>query len=406
VSLPVDEVLRIEGGRVLATLIRLTGDFDLAEDALQDAVLVALERWPRTGVPDSPAAWLTTTARNKALDRIRREARRAGKEQEAVGLLDDAPPPSGDDRLRLLFTSCHPALSPDARVALTLRTICGLRTSEIAAAFLVSETTIGQRITRAKRKIATARIPYRIPPTHEWPDRLPSVLAAVYVVFTTGHHAPGGAMTGRVELAAEAIRLGRMLRELMPDEPEVTGLLALMLATHARRAARIGPGGEQVLLEDQDRGAWDHAAIAEAAELVDASIRRSPAGPYRLEAAIACLHGLAPDFDHTDWPQIVELYRMLESVKPGPVVRVNRAVAEAMVAGPAAGLALLEDLAGADRWHLAWAARGALLDRAADPEGARAAYLRALSLEMNDADRRLLERRVDALDARPKDRRP
>lgn len=397
-TLPLDEVLRVEGGRVLATLIRLTGDFDLAEDALQDAVLVALERWPRTGLPDRPAAWLTTTARNRALDRIRRESRRTGKEREAVRLLDDTPAPDGDDLLRLIFTCCHPALAPESRVALTLRTVCGLRTPEIAAAFLVPEPTMGQRISRAKRKIATARIPYRIPPPHDWPDRLPSVLATVYVMFTTGHHPPVGTPAGRVELAGEAIRLGRMLVELMPDEPEAAGLLALMLATHARRGARIGPGGAQVLLEDQDRSRWDGAAIAEAADLVDASLRRAPVGPYRLEAAIACLHGLAPSFAETDWPQIVELYRMLETVKPGPVVRVNRAVAEAMASGPAVGLSLLERLEGAERWHLAWAVRGTLLDRAGDPDGAREAYRTALALEMNDDDRRLLERRLRELD--------
>lgn len=396
-----DEVLRIEGGRVLATLIRLTGDFTLAEDALQDAVVVALERWPKTGVPNNPAAWLTTAARNKALDRVRRESRRREKETEAMRLLT-APMEAADgsdDRLRLLFTCCHPALSHEAQVALTLRTICGLHTSEIARAFLAPEPTVGQRISRAKRKIAAAHIPYRVPADHELPDRLPAVLSVIYLIFTTGHHAPHGRLDSRVDLAEEAIRLSRLLAELMPDEAEVQGLLALLLATHARSAARLDGTGDLVLLAEQDRSRWDHTAIEEASRLVEANLRRGTAGPYLVQAAIACLHGVAASFPETDWAQIAQLYAILERIQPTPVVRVNRAVAVSFTAGAGAGLAILDTVDGVDTWHFLWTTRADLLAKAGDREGAIANYRRALGCEMNDSDRRFVERRITELDA-------
>ena len=393
-----DEVVRIEGGRVLATLIRLCGDFDLAEDALQDAVVVALERWNRIGVPDNPGAWLTTAARNKALDRLRREARRSGKETEAFRMLAEPPDRSqGDDRLRLIFTCCHPALAPAARVALTLHTIGGLTTNEIARAFLVPDPTMGQRISRAKRKIAVARIPYRVPEPPELPERLPAVLAVVYLIFTTGHHAPAGRLDSRVDLAEEAIRLGWLLVELMPDEPECLGLLALMLATHARRPARLDPAGNLVLLPDQDRSRWDHAAIAEATQYVGRVLGRRTVGPYQIQAAIACLHGLADSDDATDWKQIVDLYRWLEQIAPSPVVTVNRAVAEAKVFGPEAAIELLERTTGVERWHLYWSTMAALHRQAGRIEEATRAYRSALECEMNDSDRRFLERRLRSL---------
>lgn len=385
----------------MATLVRLTGDFQLAEDALQDAVLVALEQWPDRGMPTNPAGWLTTTARNKALDRLRRESRRSEKEHEAMRLLDDAPdPPDGrDDRLRLIFTSCHPALSMEARVALTLRTIGGLTTDEIARAFLVPSTTMGQRISRAKKKIATARIPYRIPPDHELPDRLPAVLGVLYLILTTGHHAPEGRLDARVDLSAEATRLARLLVELMPDADECYGLLALSLATHARQPARLDADGAPVLLPDQDRSLWDHHAIAEAAALVSERVRRRAAGPYVLQAAIACAHGVATTYDETDWESIAELYRLLEERQPTPVVRVNRAVAVGQAFGPEDGLRLLTEVTGVDRWHLWWSTRAGLLLHAGQEALAAEAYRRALGCEMNDSDRALIERRLAEIGA-------
>lgn len=396
-----EETLRVEGGRVLATLIRLTRDFQLAEDALHDAAVVALEQWPETGVPPNPAAWLTTTARRKALDRIRREAKRTDKEAEAVRLLDDAqldPPDGTDDRLRLLFTCCHPALAPEAQVALALRTIAGLTTDEIAQAFLVPSPTMGQRISRAKKKIATARIPYRVPDDHELPDRLPAVLAVVYLVFTTGHHAARAALDSRVELAVEAIRLGRILVALMPDEIECAGLLALMLSSHARSAARIDGNGDLVLMADQDRSRWDKDAIVEAASIVETAFRRGTAGPYLLQAAISVAHGMAASYSETDWARIAGLYRLLEAVQPTPVVRVNRAVAEAQVSGPEAGLALLASVEEADRWHLLWSTRAGLLAQAGRVEEAVSEYRTALSCEMNESDRSFIEGRIDELE--------
>jgi RNA polymerase sigma-70 factor (ECF subfamily) len=392
-----EEILRIEGGQVLATLIRLLGDIDRAEDALQDATVAAIEAWSRHGVPDRPGAWLTTVARHKGLDRLRREERRAPKEAEAMRLLvDEREHGTHDDRLRLLFTCCHPALGQEAQVALALRTICGLTTVEIARAFVVPEPTIGQRVSRAKAKIAQARIPYRVPPEHELPGRLRSVLSVVYLVFTTGHHAAVGELGARVDLAAEGIRLGRMLVTLMPDEAECVGLLALMLSTEARRPARVDESGDIVLLGDQDRTRWDHDAIAEAGALVEGVLRRGRSGPYQIQAAIACLHGLAPTWADTDWPQIAALYAMLESRWPTPVVRVNRAVAVAEVDGPRAGLALLADLVGSpiERWHLFWSTRADLQRRAGDLVAAADSYEQALACPCNDTDRRFLERRL------------
>ncbi len=405
---PLHETLRTEGGRVLATLIRLTGDIDLAEDALQDAVVIALDRWPADGHPDNPAAWLTTVARRAALDRIRRETKRVDKEQAATLLLDDplAPATRGhdsmiaDDLLRLLFTCCHPALSPEARLALALRTLGGMTTPEIAAAFLVPEATIGQRISRAKRKIATAGIPYRVPADHELPGRLADVLATIYLVYTSGHHPSHGSLVGRVDLAAEAIRLARLVVELMPAEPEADGLLALLLATDARRATRADESGELVLLVDQDRTRWDHRAIAEAAALVERTLRRGRPGPYQIQAAIAALHGLGASFATTDWPQIAQLYAVLEHFQPTPVVRVNRAVAVGEAEGPGAGLALLDELGCPPpdplaRWHLYWATRAELLRRLDLYAEARAAFERAVACPANDADRRFLLRRLE-----------
>ena len=400
--------MRIEGGRVLATLIRFTGEIGLAEDALQDAVVVALQQWPRAGTPRYPAGWLLTTARNKALDRIRREAARGAKERLAVFTGPSLDPVDGvaelslvaDDPLRLIFTCCHPALAAEARVALALRTIARLRTSEIAAVFLVSETTMAARLTRAKKKIAAARIPYRVPADHELPDRLPAVLAVVYAIFTAGHHPGEGDLEDRFALADEGVRLARLLDSLMPDEPECGGLLSLLLATHARRRARVSIIGDVVLLEDQDRSLWDRSAIGEAHALVERTLRRRRVGPYQVQAAIACLHGLAACFDDTDWPQIAELYSVLERMQPSVAVRVNGAVAAAYADGPHVGLELLRsiDLADVAGWHLYWSTRSELERRAGLLDDARASIHRALACDMNDSDRRLLLARRRSLD--------
>lgn len=394
------EVLRIEGGQVLATLIRLTGSFQLAEDALQDAVIVAHETFTGDNHPSNVAAWLTTVARRKALDRIRRESKRVEKETEAVRLLSsDHDPSEPTDRLRLVFTCCHPALRQSAQVALALRTIGGLSTEEIARAFLVPDKTMGQRISRAKKKIRSAQIPYRVPDDHELPDRLNAALNVIYLIFTTGHHAPSGTWDSRTDLAGEAIRLARMLFELMPDEAECAGLLALCLATDARRVARAAADGTLVLLADQDRTLWNHSAIAEAEGLVDNAIRRRQVGPFQLQAAIAVLHGLAPNPSETDWRQIVALYRMLERLNPNPIVTVNRAVAEAELDGPEVGLALLANIVTLDDWHLFWATKADFLRRLNRRADAVEAYERALACEMNAEDRAFLTDRLVALDA-------
>ena len=349
----------------------------------------------RRGLPRSP--------RNKALDRIRRESKRTHKEQEAIQLLDSAVEATDgiDDRLRLIFTCCHPALSPEARVALALRVVCGVTTPEIARAFLVAEPTMGQRISRAKKKIATAHIPYRVPPDHELPDRLPAVLATIYLIFTTGYHAPAGNLDARVELASEGVRLARLLVKLMPDEAECIGLLALLLLTHARRDTRLADDGSIILLAHQDRSLWDREAIDEGQTLIAQAIRRRNVGPYQIQASIAGLHAGAQTYGDTDWEQIVTLYRMLEHIQPTPVVRVNRAVAEAELAGPQAGLDLLDGVDGAEGWHLYWSSRAALLRRADQREQALHAYRRALDLTMNDSDRRFLIEQVASLETSP-----
>ena len=394
------ETLRIEGGRILATLIRYTGDFHLAEDALQEATVVALERWSDDDLPPNPGGWLMTTARNKALDRLRREAKRSAKEEEAMRLLDEAPPPPDDrdDRLRLLFTCCHPAIAPVSQIALALRTICGLSTDEIARVFLVKTPTMAQRISRTKAKIADAHIAYRVPADYELPERLVPVLVTVYAVFTAGHHAPTGRFDARVDLADEGIRLARLLTELMPDEPECWGLLALTLATNARRGGRLDESGDMVLLADQDRSRWDHAAIAEADEIIDRQQSRRLPGPFQIQAAIAVLHGMAPSYAETDWQEISELYRTLEAMQPTVVVRVNRAIAEAEVYGPEAALILLDDVD--SDWHYLWVARSDLQQRLGQTDGASRSLHRALAAEMNDSDRALLEQRLAELDAR------
>jgi RNA polymerase sigma-70 factor, ECF subfamily len=388
-------VFRHEQGRSIATLIRILGDFDLAEDAVQEAFAQALVTWPARGVPDNPGAWITTTARNRAIDRLRREKRLAEKTEtiasvaalEALGSEDDVTAVP-DDRLRLIFTCCHPALALDARVALTLRTLGGLTTVEIARAFLTTETTMAQRLVRAKKKIRTAGIPYRVPPPELLPARVPGVLATLYLIFNEGYLATEGELQ-RADLCEEAIRLARVVASLMPEDAEARGLLALLLLQHSRRDARTDADGALVLLEDQDRTRWDHDEIAEGLAVLDAAIAmRSPA-PYQLQAAIAALHLE----DETDWPQIVALYEHLERHTPSPIVALNHAVAVAMAEGPERGLALVERIDLPD-YHLLHAARADLLRRLERNDEAALAYRDALALEMNSADRAFLERRL------------
>ena len=402
----IDAVYRTESRRVFATLVRLLGDFDLAEEALHDAFRAALEQWPSEGVPANPRAWLVSTGRFKAIDGIRRHARFDSLDDHADHVESIAAQETRleadeieDDRLRLIFTCCHPALAPDAQVALTLREVCDLKTEEIAHAFLAPAPTLAQRIVRAKAKIRDARIPYEVPAAAELPERLDAVLRVVYLVFNEGYSASSGATITRADLSAEAIRLARLLVELLP-EPEAIGLLALMLLQESRRPARTSPSGDLVLLDDQDRSLWNRDLIAEGIALVERSLASRRFGPYTLQAAIAAVHAEAPDAAATDWREIVGLYDVLMRIDPSPIVELNRAVAVAMRDGPAAGLALVDailargDLAD---YHLAHAARADLSRRLGQGAQARAAYEKALALARQEPERRFLERRLAEL---------
>jgi RNA polymerase sigma-70 factor (ECF subfamily) len=402
---------RREWAFVLAATARVAGDIDLAEECVQDAYIAALDAWSRQGVPRNPGAWLTTTARRRAIDALRREATLRGKlplliEPDPPVASSSPPSPAADpgeddmipdDRLRLVFTCCHPALAREAQVALTLRLVCGLTTTEIAQAFLVPEPTMAARVTRAKKKISAARIAYRVPEAAELPDRLDAVLTVVHLLYTTGHTAPAGHNVVRADIVERALDLARMLRSLMPDEREVRGLLALLLLTDARRATRADADGRLMLLADQDRSRWDHAAIAEGKELVPGALRGGQPGRFALQAAIAALHAEAPAYDQTDWPQIVQLYDALLAVWPSPVVALNRAAAQAMAQGPAAGLAEIERLEQEGRladYRYLPAAKADLLRRLGREAEAAQAYQSALALTENAAEREFLARRI------------
>jgi len=410
VSAAIARAFRDERAIVLATLIRQVGDFQLAEDAVQDAFEAAVTVWRRDGVPANPGAWITTAARRRAIDRLRRNrsvADRAERLAELTRLDAQHEEPSMndestivDDRLRLVFTCCHPALEMPARVALTLRVLGGMTTGEIARAFLVAEPTMGKRIVRAKRKIADARIPYRVPADEELPDRLRGVLRVVYLIFNEGYAATEGDRLVRDELCDEAIRLGELLSRLMPDDAEVWGLLALMLLHDARRAARVDPSGQYVALDAQDRSLWDQDRIREGLAKLERAVRLRRPGEYQLQAAITALQIQAPDAEATDWAQIAELYGALGRLNPSPVVELNRAVAVGLAAGPAAGLELLEPLLGdpaLERYQPLYAAHAELLSRGGDAEGAARAYERAIALSANAVERAELERRLGAL---------
>jgi RNA polymerase sigma-70 factor, ECF subfamily len=397
----IDRIFRAEYGRAVAVLVRVFGDIDIAEEAVQDAFAAAVERWPVAGKPPSPAGWIITTARNRAIDRLRREATREDRHAQAALLnAPDRPPeedPVADDRLRLIFTCCHPALGRGAQVALTLRLLGGLTTAEIARAFLVPEPTMAQRLVRAKTKIRQARIPYRVPREADLPDRVRSVLAVVYLIFNEGYAASGGDRLVRDDLCAEAIRLGRLLARLMPDEPEVLGLLALMLLVESRRATRTSPDGDLVLLADQDRRMWDRGLIDEGQAIVRQCLRRGVPGPYQIQAAINAVHSDAPAVAVTDWWQILQLYDQLMAVAPNPVVVLNRAVAVAEVDGPDAALAIVDGLE-LDSYYVFHAVRADLLRRLGRTAEAAAAYDSAMSRTDNAPARGYLHRARAALD--------
>jgi len=396
-------LVREEGTRVLATMVRVTGSISLAEDATQDAIVRALETWPRDGVPRNPRGWLTVTAKRRAIDLIRRESHRSDKEAEAMSNFEPVPEPPEvvrDDLLRLVFTCCHPTLSTEAQVALSLRTLGGLSTAEVARGLLVSEATMTRRLSRAKQKIAQARIPYRVPPADQLPDRLAGVAATVYLIFNEGYAAGAGPDLVRITLTAEAVRLARLLFELMPDEPTVIGLLSLLLLQNSRAAARVDSSGRLMLLPDQDRSLWDAMAIQEGVRLVGTGLRRTPDRPnaYVVQAAIAACHALAPSYDATDWNAVISWYDVLRRIQDTDVVRLNRAAAVAERDGPAAGLALVDEidsLAGYPWWH---ATRAELLHRLGRPADARESYQNALGLELSAPQSEHLRRQMAALD--------
>ena len=407
IRLQVDALYQAESRRIFATLVRLLGDFDLAEDALHDAFRAAMEQWPHDGLPANPRAWLISTGRFKAIDLLRRRARfeaplddeDADRLAGAVGVAEQDDQDIPDDRLRLIFTCCHPQLPPEARVALTLREVCGLTTEAIAHAFLTNPTTLAQRIVRDKARIREAHIPYQVPSQDELPERLDAVLQVIYLVFNEGYSASSGWSLTRPDLSGEAIRLGRLLVELLP-EPEVLGLLALMLLHESRREARTSPQGDLILLDEQDRSLWDQEQIAEGTVLTARGMTSPPYGPYILQAAIAAVHAAAPDFSATDWPRIVALYDLLLQVAPSPVVEINRAAALSMRDGPEAGLALVDAILRRGElanYHLAHAARAEMCRRVGRTAEARASYQQALALAEQEPERRYLERRLHDL---------